>query len=351
MNRLLFGMMLLAVGCLAGSCTDDDEYTQGVWMRRSDLDGVTRGQASSFTIDNKGYLCCGFRGTNKTYLKDLWVYDINNDYWTQCADMPDEAQGRHSATAFALNGKGYITTGVQKNESTNLADTWEYDPNTDSWTRKDDFGGGARYGALAFSIGGYGYVGTGYNDNYLKDFYRFDPNAATGQQWTIVSGFGGYKRQYGTAFVIDDVAYICCGDNNGTLVDDLWKFDGSDWKQLRDIANNDSDEDYDDDYAITRAGTVSFVIDGRGYIATGTRSGVTSDYWVYDPEEDLWYGDSDDDYTPMTNVHNVSSGGSSRSYAVSFSTGKRGFVLSGSSGTSYFDDVYELLPYEQEDVD
>ena len=34
MNRLLFGMMLLAVGCLAGSCTDDDEYTQGVWMRR-----------------------------------------------------------------------------------------------------------------------------------------------------------------------------------------------------------------------------------------------------------------------------------------------------------------------------
>lgn len=150
MNRLLFGMMLLAVGCLAGSCTDDDEYTQGVWMRRSDLDGVARGQASSFTIDNKGYLCCGFRGTNKTYLKDLWVYDINNDYWTQCADMPDEAQGRHSATAFALNGKGYITTGVQKNESTNLADTWEYDPNTDSWTRKDDFGGGARYGALAF---------------------------------------------------------------------------------------------------------------------------------------------------------------------------------------------------------
>lgn len=56
------------------------------------------------------------------------MYDINNDYWTQCADMPDEAQGRHSATAFALNGKGYITTGVQKNESTNLADTWEYDP-------------------------------------------------------------------------------------------------------------------------------------------------------------------------------------------------------------------------------
>ena len=115
--------------------------------------------------------------------------------------------------------------------------------------------------------------------------------------------------------------------------------------------NDDYDDDYDDDYAIARLGTVSFVIDGRGYIATGTRSGVTSDYWVYDPGEDLWYGDSDDDYTPLTSVHNVSSGGSSRAYAVSFSTGKRGFVLTGASGTSYFDDVYELLPYEQEDVD
>lgn len=351
MNRLLFGMILLAVGYLAGSCTDDDEYTQGVWMRRSDLDGVARGQAGSFTIGNKGYLCCGYRGSNKTYLKDLWEYNMNGDYWTQCADMPDAAAGRHSVASFALNDKGYITTGIQKAEPTYLADTWEYNPATDTWTQMDDFGGGARYGALAFSIGGYGYVGTGFNDNYLKDFYRFNPNAAAGKQWEIVNGFGGYKRWYGTAFVIDDVAYICCGQNNNTLVDDLWKIDGDGWTQLRDIANTNSDEDYDDDYAIARLGTVSFVIDGRGYIATGTRSGVTSDYWVYDPDEDLWYGDSDDDYTPLTSVHNVSSGGSSRAYAVSFSTGKRGFVLTGASGTSYFDDVYELLPYEQEDVD
>ena len=241
MNRLLFGMILLAVGCLAGSCTDDDEYTQGVWMRRSDLDGVARGQASSFTIGNKGYLCCGYRGSNKTYLKDLWEYNMDGDYWTQCADMPDAAAGRHSAASFTLNDKGYITTGIQKTEPTYLADTWEYDPATNTWTQRDDFGGGVRLGALAFSIGGYGYVGTGFNDNYLKDFYRFNPNAATGKQWEIVNGFGGYKRWYGTAFVIDDVAYVCCGQNNNTLVDDLWKFDGDNWTQLRDIANTNSD--------------------------------------------------------------------------------------------------------------
>ena len=78
------------------------------------------------------------------------------------------------------------------------------------------------------------------------------------------------------------------------------------------------------------------VSDFSFYILPGESSTIRSDkaldnadYWVYDPDEDLWYGDSDDDYTPLTNVHNVSSGGSSRAYAVSFSTGKRGFVLTG----------------------
>ena len=131
-----------------------------------------------------------------------------------------------------------------------------------------------------------------------------------------------------------------------------WKFDGSNWTQLRDIADTDSDNDYDDDYAITRSEAVSFVIGGRGFVATGIRNStsLSSDYWLYDPDKDLWYGDSDDDFTPITDVHNYPSGASSRRAAVGFSTGERGFVLTGTSGTSYFDDVYELLPDEEEEV-
>ena len=77
---------------------------------------------------------------------------------------------------------------------------------------------------------------------------------------------------------------------------------------------------------------------------------MTADYWKYDPAQDLWYGDSDDDFTSMTDVHNNYSGAASRSGAVSFCNGERGFVLTGQSGESYFDDVYELLPDEQEEV-
>ena len=222
MKQIFRGFVWIVLACLFAGCTDDDEYTQGQWIRRSDFDGVARCNASSFTIDNKGYLCCGYRGSNRDLLKDCWAYDIEGNYWTQCADMPDEAQGRHGAAAFALNGKGYVTTGALKDEPNYLADTWEYDPATDQWTQKDDFAGGMRYGALGFSVGGYGYVGTGYDDNYLKDFYRFDPNAASGSQWQIVNGFEGSKRVYGMAFVIDDAGGVWLRKVDRSIWRGLW---------------------------------------------------------------------------------------------------------------------------------
>ena len=40
-------------------------------------------------------------------------------------------------------------------------DFWEYDPATNAWTQKADFGGTARLDAVGFSIGSKGYIGTG----------------------------------------------------------------------------------------------------------------------------------------------------------------------------------------------
>ncbi len=356
MNRRLLGIMLFTTLCVFSSCNDDD-YTQGQWWSRASYNGQPRAYACSFTIGNKGYLCSGYRGANKDYLTDLWEFDMTGangmGTWTQLADLPGE--GRKGGVGFAVNGKGYITTGSKKDGSSSdyIADTWEYDPSTNTWTQKDDFGGGPRDGALAFSLGNYGYVGTGYNDDeigWYMDFWRFDPTTGG---WTKMEGnlyFSGKKRRYGTAFVINNEAYVCCGENNGTLVVDLWKFDGNNWTQLRDIADTDEDNDYDDDYAIARYSAVSFAINGYGYVATGYRNGVTNDYWRYDPAADLWYGDSDDDFTTLADVHNDNSGGSSRQAAVSFSNGERGYVLTGISGTTYFDDVFELFPDEEEEV-
>ena len=56
MNRLLVGIMSLAIVCIAGSCTDEDEYTQGQWMKKASYNGVYRAYASGFTIGNYGCL-------------------------------------------------------------------------------------------------------------------------------------------------------------------------------------------------------------------------------------------------------------------------------------------------------
>lgn len=250
------------------ACTDDTEYTAGVWYRRSDFDGVARTDAAGFTIGNVGYLCTGYRGSTKDRLKDCWAYDIEANSWTQCTSMPDAAPARNAATGFAVGTKGYIATGYDATKKDYLNDCWQYDPATNSWKEMasipDGTDGtniyGKRYYALSFGIGQYGYLGTGYNDNYQKDFWKFDPSVGDKGEWTAMSGFGGQKRMGGMAFVIDDIAYICGGENNGSDVTDFWCFNPATgtWKELRELYDK-SDDDYDDDYtSIVRSYACAF---------------------------------------------------------------------------------------------
>ena len=342
--------LLLIVSFIAlafSSCTSSSSYTIGKWNNRSDLDGSTRSGAASFKIGNDEYICCGYNGTKR--LCDLWKYDAEHDSWVSMESLPDEA-ARSGAIGFSANGKGYITTGY--NGTIYMNDTWEFDPSIGSkgtWTKKADYPGVARTNALAFTLTKdnteYGYVGTGYDGlNCLKDFYRYD---STSDKWEIMgetgntagNGFSGKKRQGGSSFVINNIAYVCCGEANG-YIDDFYKFDPSTglWTQLRYISNY-SDDSYDDNYAgIVRSKAVTFVIDGKAYLTTGSNGTLKTDYWVYNPTTDLWTGCSDDSYTPFK--------GSARQSAIGFSVGSKGYVVTGSSSSVYFDDLWELSPYE-----
>lgn len=339
--------MLLAAMLVLSSCiSDDDEYTHGVWDERADLDGPPRGYALSFTIGNYGYLFGGYG--SKTSLNDLWRYNIEENGWVEMAQnaavVPPK---RHWAMGFALNGKLYVTTGAVRYQTDYLSDTWEYDPSTDSWTQMDDFPGGERYGGLGFALGNYGYAGCGkdIDKNYMKDIYRFDPTASPGNQWTRVDNVPFKKRVFSTTWVYNNEAYIVCGANNSVCCEDFYKFDGTTWTQLRDIADNDDDEDFDDDYDIIRSQAVALVIDDLIYLVGGNGSEDSGtnyrDYWIYIPSTDLWKNEDKYDYTPFE--------GGTRTGCSSFSTGTRGFVLCGMSGTNQCDDMYELLPYELED--
>ncbi|PLB85247.1 galactose oxidase [Dysgonamonadaceae bacterium] len=326
----LFMVLSLSLFCLF-SCSDDDDDLVGNWIRRSDFGGPARGDASCIVIDRKAYVIGGYNGRQR--LKDSWEYNIDQGYWTQKADFPGTA--RNSSFAFASEDKGYYGTGFDGVNYYN--DFWEFDPIDNQWTQKADFPGVARNGATAFYLNGFGYAGTGYNTNYYMDFYKYDPST---DKWETAPSIKGTKRAFATNFIINNKAYVVGGLNNGAYPSDFWMFDPDTetWEEKAQISNK-TDSKFDDDYTtIVRLNTVSFVINGLGYLATGESGGLNSYTWEYNPTTDRW--------TQRTSFE-----GSARTAAVGFSIDNRGFVLTGRGSTTttslYYDDMWEFKPRDE----
>ncbi|MGY8913625.1 MAG: Kelch repeat-containing protein [Flavobacteriales bacterium] len=306
------------------SCSSDDtEDDSGNWINRSIFDGSPRSSTSGFTIGNMGYMGVGYDGDD--YLNSFWAYDMDGDFWSQKADFPGTA--RNAAVGFEIDGTGYIGSGYDGlNE---LADFYAYDPNSNMWAEKASCPATPRRSAIAFGVNGFGYFGTGFDgDNDRKDFWKYDP---TTDSWVELVGFGGSKRRYATTFTIGDNVYLGTGVSNGTFLDDFWVFDATteSWTKKLDL-------DEEDDYAITRSNAVAFTINGYGYIACGTSSGVLSSVWEYDPSDDTWES-------------KTSFEGATRQDAIAFSNGVRAFVGLGRTGTLYLDDLDEFLPFAEYD--
>ncbi|MBC7890557.1 MAG: galactose oxidase [Ferruginibacter sp.] len=331
-----FQLCLLSLTIMIGSCTKTDttEEITGNWIRRSDFEGVTRSEGISFTINDKAYVGTGYDGTDR--LKDLWQYDPVQNFWVQMANLPGVA--RNSAVGFSVNDKGYVGTGYDG--LNRLQDFWQYNPTNNSWAQKANFAGSARYDAVGFGILSKGYISTGYDGNYLKDIWEFD---VTNNVWEQKVSLGGSKRSGALAFVYQNKAYLCTGANNGSSssINDLWVFDplaATSWTEKRKISDV-SDDDYDDDYNIIRSNAVSFVMNDKAYITTGENGAVLGTTWEYDFSTDIW--------TNKTSFEGVA-----RIGAIGFSVNNRGYVLTGRSSNTPFDDIREFFPsqdYEEND--
>jgi N-acetylneuraminic acid mutarotase len=195
------------------------------WTQKADFQKLERFDAVAFSIGDKGYMGTG-TGPGPTPMYDFWEYDPAADVWTQKADF--SAAARSLAVGFSIGGKGYLGTG---DASMDRMDFWEYDPATDTWTQNADFGGPARSGAVAFSIGLKGYVGTGIRDDFgdlvsLKDFWEYDPASDT---WTRKADFGGLARSGAVAFSIGNRGFVGTGVHHAsgdrTILRDFWEYD------------------------------------------------------------------------------------------------------------------------------
>lgn len=251
-------------------------------------DGTQRYSAAGFSLDNnKAYIGLGFdiNGENK---KDFWEYDPDTNNWSPKEEF--EGDARKDAISFSIGNKGYIGLGYSCAKDTIFyRDFWEFDPSGNDgrgkWSPKTPFPpeGKPRFGAVSFSINGKGFVGTGRSDNgeLLKDFWVFDPSGNNGKgEWNPITDLDGDARSAAVGFAIGDRGYIGTGiDDKGEPLKDFWAFDPS---------GNGGDGQWirQTDFAgEARFGAVGFAIGDKGYIGTGNDgSFLRNDFWVFDPK-------------------------------------------------------------------
>jgi len=306
-------------------------FATGDYIKQSELDGVARAEAVTFTIGDTAYMGTGYQGTYR--LTDFWAYHASSNTWSQKANFPGVA--RNSAVAFTIGKQGYVGTGYDGLNM--LKDFWRFNQATNTWDPVAPFAGTARYDAVAFGIGNYGYVTTGFDGNYQKDFWQYDPSAGTMGAWVQKTSMAGEKRTAAIAFVRGTKGYVVTGTNNGQPCGDFWCYDSAldQWQPLKNIYNSNTSQQYDDSYTnIERDNGVGFVIGDSAYITTGesTLNGpLENSTWLYSFAKDQW--------TPRSPFEGIP-----RQGAVGFSLNGHGYITTGKSGTTFFDDLIQFDP-------
>ena len=283
--------------------------------------------AVGFSIGDKGYIGTGaalFKN-QQIELADFWEYNPSTDSWTQKANFGGGTRGH--AVGFSIGTKGYIGTG-QKGTTVWCKDFWEYNPATNKWTKKADFGGVGRKGAIGISINGKGYIGTGGNPGSsfvcLKDFWEYNP--AT-DKWVQIADLPGLERFLATGFSIGAKGYVGTG----------LKFVGSTETWLNDFYEYDPQTDVWTSKAvfggIARNAATGFSIGSKGYIGAGNYdNGYLKDFWEYNAETDTWAQVAD-------------FAGGERSTPPGFSIGTKGYVGTGwNANHEYQKDFWEFNP-------
>ncbi len=247
-------------GTIASSAFFEYDPVADAFTQKADFGGGARYAAVGFALSNgKGYVGTGVT-PGGALSNDFWEYDPAANTWTSRTVVPGGV--RRWASAFGINGKGYVMAGSNSNF---LNDIYEYNPATNIWTSKGTVAPsyGAGDGAVAFSIGSIGYFGMGYNNtapgSYEKRMWKYDPNKGTNGTWTAIADFPGNGRVYPVAFSIGSKGYVGTGYDGTTYYNDFWQYDTltNTWEQQA-------------DYSASRVfGATGFGIGGKGYTTQG----------------------------------------------------------------------------------
>ena len=257
--------------------------------------------AAAVAAENSFYVGLG-HNIRYVAFSDWWAFDCACAVWVQKGDFPGGA--RAEGVAVECGGKIYVGTGYDEtfhkdcelDISGRKADWWEYDPTTDTWTQKADFGGGKRTKAMAAEVGGKIYVGMGLGEaggisTFEKDWWEYDPGTDTWVQKAdfstdrieaVTIGSGG-KIYFGLGIIDPEIRQR-----------DWWEYNPATniWTQKGDFST----------YAKSNAVIAEEA--GKIYVGLGIDTPLANpeaewpekDWWEYTPATDTWVQKTDFGY-------------------------------------------------------
>ena len=227
-------------------------------------DGLERGSACAFDINNKGYVCLG-QGQTNPFFNDLWEYDPATETWSQRANFIGSP--RRQAVSFVIDEIAYVGTGIDAGGL--KKDMYSYNPATNIWTPLNDFGGSARKEAVGFTMGNQGYIGTGDDGVMQVDFWQYEPTTDT---WTAKADFPGTPRKGAVGWGQFPSAFICMGEDiNFNYQNDLWEYNyyADAWLPRADYPGPG------------RSNATVFILNNFAFVGTGFNGEFQDDMYAY----------------------------------------------------------------------
>ena len=99
-----------------------------------------------------------------------------------------------------------------------------YEPQTDTWTKLNNFAGGARQRATAFTVNGTAYLGLGWTGVYKSDLWQYNEAADT---WAQIADFPSSGRAWVSKFVVGNNVFVGNGVSLNNVRDDFYVWEPS----------------------------------------------------------------------------------------------------------------------------
>ena len=175
------------------------------WVQRAGFPGFKRDAASMFSIGKYVYVGIGHnleKGDPEIY-HDFYRFDPDQNIWSRIADLVTNPHwSRIKAGVFVINDIAYLSGGARNSGD---VQAWKYDPIADNWSRIADLPYPITY-SVHFMLNGKGFTSGRYNDSY-----EYNPNTNT---WTESHKIGHSNRPGAFSFVVKGKAYVGGGDTD-----------------------------------------------------------------------------------------------------------------------------------------